>query len=248
MSLPTTIVSVLIYLAVPAGILALGHRIRIVGKVSPVIICYLLGILFGNIGILPEGFAGVQDQLSSVVVALSIPLLLFSVNIRRWSRISIRAVAALALAAVAVTISATVGHLVFGASIPGSPRIAGMMVGLYTGGTPNLAAISTALNVPSEPYLAVLASDTVLGGLYMLFVITIAKPMLSKVLKPFKHDGTATLETIEPAGTTRFADIVRKPYRLESLAALGLAVVLVGISLGVSMLVPADWETVVVLL
>ncbi len=248
MSLPLTISSVLVYLAVPAGILALGNRIKLIRKVSPVIICYLLGILVGNVGILPEGFAALQDQLSSVVVALSIPLLLFSVNISRWSRTSIRAVAALGLAAIAVAIASSVGHLLFGRFIPESPRIAGMMVGLYTGGTPNLAAISTALNVPSEPYLAVLASDTILGGVYILFVITIAKPLLSRVLKPFQKDGSAALEEIDPMTTTRFGDVVRKPYRLQSLAAFGLSVLLVGISLGISMLFPPDWETVVILL
>ena len=248
MSLPLTISSVLVYLAVPAGILALGNRITLIRKVSPVIICYLLGILVGNVGILPEGFAALQDQLSSVVVALSIPLLLFSVNISRWSRTSIRAVAALGLAAIAVAIASSVGHLLFGRFIPESPRIAGMMVGLYTGGTPNLAAISTALNVPSEPYLAVLASDTILGGVYILFVITIAKPLLSRVLKPFQKDGSAALEEIDPMTTTRFGDVVRKPYRLQSLAAFGLSVLLVGISLGISMLFPPDWETVVILL
>ena len=158
MSLAATIIAVVVYLAVPAGILALGLRIKMIRKINPVIICYVLGILAGNIGILPEGIAGVQDQMSSVVVALSIPLLLFSVNISRWSRTSLRAVGALGLAAIAVAIAVTVGHLIFGSSIPDSNKIAGMMVGLYTGGTPNLAAISRALGVASEPYLAVHAS------------------------------------------------------------------------------------------
>jgi uncharacterized membrane protein len=247
MTLPTTMVSVLIYLAVPAGILALGHRVKIIRKVNPVIICYLLGIIIGNTGILPAGFDALQDQLSSVVVALSIPLLLFSVDISRWSKTSVRAVAALGLAAVAVAIAVTVGHLVFGQYLPDSPKIAGMMVGLYTGGTPNLAAISTALNVPSEPYLAVHASDTILSGIYLLFVITLAKPVLSRVLMPFQNE-SADIEEIDLTTTARFGDIFRKPYRTQSLAGFGLSVLLVGASLGVSMIVPPDWETVVVLL
>ncbi len=248
MSLPLTIGSVLIYLAVPAGILALGTRIKLIRKVNPVIICYVLGLLVGNVGILPGNFAALQDQLSTVVVVLSIPLLLFSVNISRWSRISIRAIVALGLAAVSVAIAATVSHLLFGQSIPDSPRIAGMMVGLYTGGTPNLAAISTALNVASEPYLAVHTADTILGGVYLLFVITIAKPVLSRILKPFQKDGSGVLEEIDPTATAHFGDIFRKPYRLQSLAAFGLSALVVGISLGIPMLVPPDRETVVVLL
>ena len=74
MSVAMTAVSILLYLSVPAGVLYLGHRIRIIRKVNPVIICYVVGIAVGNIGILPASFGAVQDQLSSVVVALSIPL------------------------------------------------------------------------------------------------------------------------------------------------------------------------------
>lgn len=247
MSLALTITSVLTYLAVPAGVLALSGRVRLIRKINPIIICYVLGILAGNLGILPQGFGTLQDQMSSVVVALSIPLLLFSVNISKWSRTSLPALAALGLAAAAVAIAATVGHIIFGGSIPESPRIAGMMVGLYTGGTPNLAAISTALDVPSESYLAVHTSDTILGGLYLLFVITFAKPVLSRVLRPFRGDGETVTAEIDLT-TTRFGDIVRKPYVLDSLASLGMAVLLVGVSLGISQLVPSDWETVVVLL
>jgi uncharacterized membrane protein len=248
MSVPITAVSVLIYLAVPAGVLTLGHRVKLLRKINPVIICYLLGILVGNVGILPAGFEAIQNQLSSVVVALSIPLLLFSVDISRWSKTSVRAIAALGLAALAVAIAVTVGHLIFGRHIPDSPRIAGMMVGLYTGGTPNLAAISTALNVPSEPYLAVHASDTILSGIYLLCVITFAKPVLSRVLRPFQKDPAVDVDEIDLTASAKFGDIFRKPFRLQSLAAFGLSVLLVGVSLGISMIVPPDWETVVVLL
>ena len=145
MSLPLTTISVLIYLAVPAGILALGDRMTLIRKVSPVIICYLLGILVGNVGILPEGFDGLQDQVSSVVVALSIPLLLFSVDISRWSRTSLRAVAALGLAAVAVVVASTVGHLLFGQSVPESPRIAGITAGIIGYAVGNYLGVFLAL-------------------------------------------------------------------------------------------------------
>ena len=248
MSLPVTIAAVVAYLALPAGILALGRYTRVIRKINPVIICYVLGIVVGNVGVLPEGFAALQDQLSSVVVALSIPLLLFSVNVKRWTETSLRALSALGLAALAVAVSTAVGHLLFRSAVPNSPRIAGMLVGLYTGGTPNLAAIGKALNVASEPYLAVHASDTILGGVYILFVISVAKPLLSRVLIPFKRGTSVPVEEIDPTATTRFGDIFRRGHRLQSLVALVLSVVLVGVSVGISTLVSPDWETVVVLL
>jgi len=248
MSAPAVILAALVYLCVPAGILFVQSRVPLLGKVSPVIVCYVLGIVAGNVGLLPDEIAGLQDQMSSVVVALSIPLLLFSVNVRRWSQTSLRAAAALGLAAVAVAVAASVGNLLFGGSVPQSPRIAGMMVGLYTGGTPNLAAISTALDVASESYLAVHASDTILGGVYLLFVITIAKPVLSRFLKPFELRDSAGEGATDPTSQASFRDIVSGPYVLQSLVAFGLSVILVGMSLGLSTLFPPEWETVVILL
>ena len=62
---------------IPAGVLALCRRYAWLGKIGPVLILYLIGIIIGNIGLMPKQLPGVQDILSNAMVPLAIPLMLF---------------------------------------------------------------------------------------------------------------------------------------------------------------------------
>jgi len=61
----------------PVVLLYLKEHIAFMAKWSTLIVCYIVGLLIGNIGILPQSATGLLDTLSSVAVAISIPLLLF---------------------------------------------------------------------------------------------------------------------------------------------------------------------------
>ncbi len=65
------------------------------------------------------------------------------------------------------------------------------MIGVYTGGTPNLAAIARALAVDEELYILTHTAELVIGALILFFLITGAKPLFGKFLKPYKK-GEAT--------------------------------------------------------
>ena len=48
------VIIAILFCIVPAPIIFLNNRFKIVEKIGIVLICYLLGILVGNVGILPE--------------------------------------------------------------------------------------------------------------------------------------------------------------------------------------------------
>lgn len=264
------------YLLLPASIILLSARVPVLNKVQPVISCYLIGLLLGNLGILPEGILAVQDTLSSVAVAFSIPLMLFGVDVRSWTRLSPRAGLALLLAAVAIIVVASAGHFAFRSVVADSGKVSGLLVGVYTGGTPNLAAIASALQVESSLYVTVHTADLVVGGVYLLFVITVAKPMFSRVLPAFDLPAPIGGGSVDSRGRNdrssddaagggaagrgqsrdgraggellAFDRIFASGNRLSSVLALVLAAALVGASLGLASLFPADAETIVVIL
>jgi uncharacterized membrane protein len=266
-----------LYLAAPALVIAVTARIPILRQVQPVISCYILGLVLGNTGILPGGILAVQDTLSSATVALSIPLMLFGVDIRNWTKLSRRAGLALLLAAVAIVLVATVGHFLFRSAIPESAQISGLLVGVYTGGTPNLAAIKNALGIESSLYVTVHTADLVVGGVYLLFVLTLGKALFSRVLPTFELPlpvGGGSTDNRRPnnrsedpnfiseqheegsndyAGRTGGVDlgfdkIFRAGNRARSALSLALAAGLVGVSLALSLLFSQDAQTVVVIL
>ena len=158
-------------------------------KVNPIIACYVAGIFLANTGLVGEDAAGPLDAVQTAAVALSIPLLLFSVDFSRSRSLTGRAGLSMALAAVSIVTVVIIAHLLFRGRIGESADIAGMIVGVYTGGTPNLAAISKALQVSQTAYLTVHTSDLVLSAFYLLFVMTAAKKVLSLFLKPYTSAG-----------------------------------------------------------
>lgn len=233
-------------LVFPGIALILKERVSLFREWSTVIVCYAAGLILGNLGVLPDRVAGVLDGISTAAVALSIPLLLFSVDLSKWRSLAGRAGLSFALAGVSVAlVSAAAVFLVRPAGAE-SWKLSGLLVGLYTGGTPNLAALKTALAVDQNLYLAVHASDIVLSAVYLFFVMTAAKPLLGRLLPAYSAAGVEESEIRPPPA--RLGDFVRPGIRGALAAAFGLAVLVVAVALGLSLLVPKDWETATVIL
>jgi len=231
----------------PVVLLYLKEHIAFMAKWSTLIVCYIVGLLIGNIGILPQSATGLLDTLSSVAVAISIPLLLFSVDIAQWKKLSGSAILAFVLAALSVSVVSGIAYAFFRTTSSESSKVAGMLVGLYTGGTPNLAAIKTALNVDQDVYLAVHTSDIVLSAVYLLVVMSIAKPILKHVL-PLKNWDSDVVSSTSLNFTMGFSDYFKKGLWKKILAGFGLAAAIVGVSQGLSMLVPVEFQTMVTIL
>ena len=232
-------------LVFPGIALILKERVSLFREWSPVIVCYAAGLLLGNLGILPARVDGVLDGISTASVALSIPLLLFSVDLKKWRSLAGRAGLSFVLAGISVALVSAAAVFLLRPAGAESWKLSGLLVGLYTGGTPNLAALKTALSVNQDLYLAVHASDIVLSAVYLFFVITAAKPLLRRILPAYTAGG-AEVEVQPPA--TRLGDFVRRGVRGPLAAAFGLAALIVGGGLGLSFLVPGDWETATVIL
>ncbi|MFZ2635610.1 MAG: DUF819 family protein [Rectinemataceae bacterium] len=246
---------VLFCLIFPAFALWLKDRKGILAKLSPIIVCYAAGLIVGNVGILPQGSMATLDLLSTAAVGLSIPLLLFSVDIRRWKELRGKTGLAFILACIAVMAVSTCAHFIFRDRIPDSAKVAGMLVGVYTGGTPNLAAIKTALGVDMTVYLAVNGADIVLSSVYFLFVLTVAQKVFGHIMPAYKapagagipgpDDNAGLLPEMESA---TFKGLFGKGFRKSIAGAAVLDVAIVAVGMGVSMLVPREWQTMTAIL
>ncbi|MDC7219552.1 MAG: DUF819 family protein [Spirochaetales bacterium] len=234
--------------AFPVGVRYLRTAFPLFKRINPIIGAYLFGLILVNSGIIGEEATPLLDTIATVTVALSIPLMLFSVNIRTWFKESEKTGFAMILAALAITIALILGRFIFAQRLEEFPRLAGMLVGVYTGGTPNLAAIRSALSVPADLYLAVHASDILLSSLYLMFVITLGQPLLSRVLRkeeepdvPGKHPhGEEELTPLKEIFTAK---------KLKPLAAaLGLALLIFGLGASCTLFVGQESQTLVVIL
>jgi len=198
-----------------------------------------------------NSIASIQDMLVSVIVPLSFPLLLFSLNIKRWLRFAKEGFISMILALISVVVIVSSGYFIFKNVVPDSWKVAGMLVGVYTGGTPNLVSLKVALGVDPNLFLMTSTYDMIVGAITIIFFITVGPKLFRAILPPFRHhaDTEVTDEMIEEAaGFEDFTGMFRKGRILPLLKALGLALLIFISSFGISLLLPNVSQMVVVIL
>jgi uncharacterized membrane protein len=242
----------------PALVQFIRDRVKSLSFLNPLIVSYAGGILLGNTVMRGQTAFGAFDIVSTVSVALSIPLMLFTLDVRSWGKATGSVMLGMVLASVSVLITVAVGVPLFSAALPSYPKLAGLLVGVYTGGTPNLAALKIALNVDKDLYLAVHAADVLMGALYVLFFITVAKRVFGLFLPVPEPPGAGSgvephpgRELYDSTLHTRFPfvlDVFRSSPWLPLTRNVGLTFAAIAVSFGVSLLVAQEFQTMVVIL
>lgn len=198
-----------------------------------------------------NSISSAQDMLVSIIVPLSFPLLLFSLNIKRWLRFAKEGFISMILALISVVVIVSSGYFIFKNVVPESWKVAGMLVGVYTGGTPNLVSLKVALGVDPNLFVMTSTYDMIVGAVTIIFFITAGPRVFRAILPPFKKHGDSevTDEMIEEAESFEdFTGMFRKGRLIPLLKALGMALLIFIISFGISLLFPKASQMVVVIL
>lgn len=165
----------------PAITLYSEQKYRIIQWIGAVVICYVSGMLLGNLPFLEINTA-IFHTLSEASVSLAIPALLFSAKLSNAWKHTRQAILSFTLCAIAVSISGTVASWLLAGNITDAWKLSGMLIGVYTGGTPNMSAIGKALAVDEELFILVNSADILLSGVYFIFLITIGQRSLQLFL------------------------------------------------------------------
>jgi len=160
-----------------AGSLGLNlEKTKIGAALSPPIITMASTLLACNTGMLPVTH-NVYKIVSSYLIPLSVPLLLFDANLN----VIFKTTGSLLKAFLCGTIGTFIGSLIAYILVPlkniaGSEKIIAALCGRHIGGAINFVAICDVLNAPSNLVAAALAADNVIVALYFLFLFAVAAP------------------------------------------------------------------------
>lgn len=239
---------ILFFILFPAFAIYLCKKSPLIDRLGAVVVCYIAGIALGNTGVFPENFAGVQDAFMTVTVPIALPLMFFSLDMKRWSRLAGKSLLSFGLQTVSIIIVSIGGYFIFRDVIGAeSWKLAGMFIGVYTGGTVNLAAIGTALQVDPALYVASHASDVVVSSVYLLFLITVGQRVILKFLPAFSAAGNVS-EDISMDGMNSYDGIFGRKVFLPLLGALALAVLIFAFGGALTLVVPKEAGMVVAIL
>ena len=169
----------------PAVIIYMLQKFKKLSFLSPILLCYVFGIIIAN---LPIPFdRGISLTISEISVPLAIPLTLFQTRFKSWIHLAGKMVLSFVLVCISAIVASIVSSLVFKGFIPEYWKLAGMLVGVYTGGTPNLVAVGMGLDVSESTLILANTSDAILGGIYFLILISVAKRLAGLFLPPYKQ-------------------------------------------------------------
>jgi uncharacterized membrane protein len=184
-----------------------------------------------------------QDLLTTIAIPLAFPLLLFSLNIRKWLKYAKTGFVSMILAVVSILVIIVSGYFIFKNVVPESWKVAGMLVGVYTGGTPNMASLSYALNVDPNLFLMTNTYDILVGAVTIFFFITAGPQVFRAILPPFRHKEEAadTEQAVAEAQSFEdFSGLFKKGRLLPLAKALGISLIIAVVSAGIAMLFPED--------
>ncbi len=225
---------ILLLLLLPALVLKAAKHLKIVQLLSPVLVCYLSGIALANQETIPLSF-DIAMIVRNATVALAIPLLLYSVDIIGWLRLSRATVISFALCVFSVMLTSAISHFMYHDTFDNSAKIAGMMVGVYTGGTPNMNAIGTALGIEPEMFIVLESVDMIMGAMYLMFLLSFGPRLFAYILPPFKNAQGVENELNDqlPVSEVLFKHVM---------ISLGLTIVVVALGGGLGMLLPKTFQ------
>jgi len=239
---------ILFFILFPALVIYLCQRFTPLNRLGSVVICYAVGILIGNIGVLPENIFDTQDMLMTLTIPIAIPLIFFSIDIKRWSRLAGKSLLSFAFALVGVVITVCAGYFLFRGLVGGEAwKVGGMLIGVYTGGTPNLAAIGTALQIDPTVYVAAHTSDVAVGAIWFLILITVLQRVLLKFLPAFQSAGGEN-QSQDEVNFDSYVGIFQRKVILPLLGAFGIAIGIFAVGAGLTFVVPKDYAMVVAIL
>ncbi len=247
MTIVWNILIVLIMALGPRAMVLLSKRVRVLGMLGPVFLCYAGGILFSLV--IPE--TKLAMDISEILVPIAIPLILFSADLSSVKRLAKPMLNSFILVAAAVTVVAGAAYFIYRSMIPEAYKYSGMIAGLYTGGTPNLMAIGAALSVSDSHIVLANASDVVVGGVYFLLLISVMPRFARRFLKPFaKAEQSGDMQYIERLEKSFVPE--KEAFSLKHIARhipiVLLAVLSLALAAGLAMLITGTLNVVIIML
>lgn len=245
------IISLLFYFTFPALVIFLCRKFSFLNKIGEILILYIIGILVSNLVIFPLGLGeklhDIQDMLTSVMILLAFPMILFGSDLKNWKLK--KTIVALCIGLVSVVVVDIIGFYIFNNNQTGFEKIAGLLVGVYTGGTPNLASLKIALNVDAETYIFVHTFDMIISFIYLVFLMSCGIKIFRAILSQ-RVPGSQSLKVSESQSLrfNSYSGIFTKKHFPKTLGALGLAILIVGVGMGISKLISGKIDNMLILI
>ena len=236
------LITLLIILGLPGLLIYTEKRSKVIRWIGPIILCYLTGVLIANTHLLmPE--TAMLSSITEISICMAIPLLLFSTDLKAWAKHAKMTLVSFFISITGVVVISMIAYLIFSDRVPDAYKVSGMLVGVYTGGTPNMSAIGIAVDADEEVFILLNSADIIISGIYFIFLLSLAKPLLRLFLPAFRN-GSVSEENQEKYPVE--ISIKKKAFHIT--AGLVLSALVFGTSIGLSLLLAGKLSSPLIIL
>jgi uncharacterized membrane protein len=230
-----TFIQFLFLILFPALILYLEKKYKLVQVLSPIVICYIVGIILANLPTMNLDRT-VLTRVSEISISLAIPLLLFNSTVMDWIKHAGKTILSYGLSVFAVIISSVIFYYVYRNIVPEAWQVSGMLVGVYTGGTVNMSAIGMALGTSQDVFILLNSSDVILGSIYFMCIITFLKRLLGLFLPDYSFASEKTSNRIPETQII----LTRRQFVMNIIIVLLLGIIILGLAVWISITIKGE--------
>ena len=179
---------------------------------------------------------------SYAAIAIGIPLLLFGSNLKEAKKLSKMVLKSFIALIISVVLVTTIVFILFGHTLVDGDSLSAAAIGLYTGGTPNLNAIASIFNLDSELIALANLSDIIIGAVFYMFLLLLAKPLIDKILgKPKKTNYLIEESKMKNTEDFKFKDLKASKRLFKSfLIAIGMTAISAGVGMIIWLILGAE--------
>lgn len=251
---------VFLFLITPILVILIYQKYRFAKKIGTVILAYAVGVItalfltftdFLTVN-QAESLINIENLIMKISIPLAIPLMLFNSDFKLWTKSLPKTIAALLTGIVAVVVAMIAGFFIFrNSGIEDFPGVAAMLTGIYTGGTMNFTALGSALKVDPNVITITLTFQMIVIFPFVLFVTGGGYRFFRWIL-PFK-DPAASLDNqsavkMETVAFERYDRMLHKWVFPRLMLAFGIAILIVGIGVGLAILTTGRMNELVIIL
>lgn len=250
MSILWYILLTLVFCITPAGVMWLCRRVALLNKLGPIMVLYAIGMIVGNLPLLPNEIKHIQDILPNILIPLAIPMMLFGCTFSRHEAALQCKIVVSGFLSVALAVS--VGHLLFGRHIEQGAEIGGIITGMYTGGTLNAAALQTIFRIHGESYVLINSYDIIISFLYFVFLLSVGIRIFRRLYgeqpKILFTDSRCDIDEIKQNQHSTYHRIFTKEGITQIVKILLYTFAIVAVSAIIALLMPEQWFMVIFIL
>lgn len=241
------ILLIIFYLVAPAGVLWICRKSKFFGKIGPVLVLYFLGVIVANINIIPESAAGVQDALSSILVPLAIPMMLFACNFKNFS--VKQTLKSFIIGIFSVVVMVVVGYFIIGNGLgEEGPIMGAALTGQYTGGAGNLAAVKMMLNLDNTTFILLSTCNLIVSFFYLMFLMSGGVQLARRIVGGKQTRHSDIVNTSDYVDDNPYRDFGKKRVLIQLLKIFGVAALVTVASLGIGKLFKEDYFMIIMIL